>query len=1097
MTEATPATATATVKTSSGTAVSGTVVSFSTSGGLGALSAPSSLTDANGQATVVLRPVTAAAVGADNLVGKVTVSGTEYSGQVAFQINGSNPATISLALGSSTLRPGSQTPVTATVRTPAGAAVAGAIVEFKSSLGSAQLSATSAVTNTDGQASVNATAAQGVNGADSIIASATIKGTAISASANVQLGTASVGTLTLAMVSEVGSGQAVPVVATLNNAAGTPIAGAIVRFRSLGGLASTDRPSDVTSSAGTASANVSKSSSSTVGADQIEASATISGVELIATKTIRLTSASPAAPRISFVMPSDPVTSTQPREATLQVLKGDGMPAANLLVQLGTTQNIGKTSKPTDLTDSNGLVRVQLQAASPVSTGADELQVTATVEGVTVTAREPFRVNAIATGQLALALVNNAGVPVTTVSSGSPATVNVTLTNESGAPVPGLVVSFSTLLGFGQFSTPTALTNSNGLAVVQLRPVTAQTSGADTVVARATLNGTPLTVSKGFQLTATNVSISDVQVNPPTLGAYAQADVIVSLSGNSASDPVSVTLNSTCIGEGKATLTPTTVTSTESSVRFTYRDNGCGAVRTQDTLQISVTGTSANSTRTVGLTSPSVSAINFTSATPSTIFLKGSGYTENSSVRFQIKDANGNGLPGRCAEFELSTLAGGLLLEDQPAPISPSYPIRRKSDANGDYVVRVNSGTVPTPVRVKATLVDGANDSCVGGTLSNIATVSSNLSVAVGLPAQLNFSLSQGTINIEGYDRDGATNTYSVIASDRLGNPVPEGTSINFVTESGQVQPVRFTAIGNDGLSRATANFISSEPRPRDGRITILAYALGEKSFLDLNGNNQFDTNEPFQDLADIFLDRLYNVQYNTAANQLQPAPNSGFNSTEDQVISLTLPGASLGTCVAPQSGLLALSTSIPSRSEGVRCTVTNSTRDLRAYVRRAVQTILSTSSASPMWGTRLPSGSYAIGSSCPSPVTRVVGYNGDDSVITTSIYPFGSTRLYGQGTSNSLSFFASDANDYAFNPVAAGTVITAAATNGLSVSVAGGSPVASTSSPTGAVVNFKFDDTTFTGTITVTFTSPAGLGTSFSQFVGRDAAPGGSIACP
>jgi hypothetical protein len=170
----------------------------------------------------------------------------------------------------------------------------------------------------------------------------------------------------------------------------------------------------------------------------------------------------------------------------------------------------------------------------------------------------------------------------------------------------------------------------------------------------------------------------------------------------------------------------------------------------------------------------------------------------------------------------------------------------------------------------------------------------------------------------------------------------------------------------------------------------------------------------------------------------------------------------------------------------------------LRAYVRRAVQTILSTSSASPMWGTRLPPGSYVPpGLSCPSPVTRVVGYNGDDSVITTSIYPFGSALLYGQGTSNSLSFVASDANDYAYNPVAAGTVITAAATNGLSVSVAGGSPVASTSSPTGARVNFKFDDTTFTGTITVTFTSPAGLGTSFSQFVGRDAAPGGSIACP
>ena len=60
-----------------------------------------------------------------------------------------------------------------------------------------------------------------------------------------------------------------------------------------------------------------------------------------------------------------------------------------------------------------------------------------------------------------------------------------------------------------------------------------------------------------------------------------------------------------------------------------------------------------------------------------------------------------------------------------------------------------------------------------------------------GLPSQLNFSVSQATINIEGYKIQGTPNTYTVIASDRLGNPVPDGTAINFIAEGGQIQAIR------------------------------------------------------------------------------------------------------------------------------------------------------------------------------------------------------------------------------------------------------------------------------------------------------------------
>ena len=53
----------------------------------------------------------------------------------------------------------------------------------------------------------------------------------------------------------------------------------------------------------------------------------------------------------------------------------------------------------------------------------------------------------------------------------------------------------------------------------------------------------------------------------------------------------------------------------------------------------------------------------------------------------------------------------------------------------------------------------------------------------------------------------------------------------------------------------------SSNPRPNEelhgltkGRVTILAYALGEEDFLDANGNNVYDANESFVDKSpDIF----------------------------------------------------------------------------------------------------------------------------------------------------------------------------------------------------------------------------------------------------
>ena len=661
-----------------------------------------------------------------------------------------------------------------------------------------------------------------------------------------------------------------------------------------------------------------------------------------------------------------------------------------------------------------------------------------------------------------------------TVSAASPSTVTARVASSNGTPLPNLVVTFVSTNGLGAFSAPTALTNADGLATVTLAPASATTVGADTVLASTTISGTAVTGSVGFQLTATNVTISTFtsELGSGALLPYGQTLLTVRLAGTSPTVPVNVALSSACVSQGRATLTPSTVSTSTGTATFTYRDGGCGAFNGTDSFQASVTGTSATASLTLTLTAPAVASVAFVSAVPNEIFLRGSGFVENSNITFQVRDANGLGVPNQDVVLEATTLAGGLTLEGVGTPVT------RRSDANGNVIVRINSGTVPTPVRVRATLVS-----------SGISSFSSNLAVAVGLPSQQNFSLSQGTKNIEGYDLDGVTNTYTVIASDRLGNPVPADTAINFIAEGGQVQAIRFTTLAN-GLASATANFQTSSPRPADGRVTVLAYALGEESFLDTNGDNVYSPGEDFQDLGDVFLDRLF---------------NGSFNVAQDQFISLSITGTA--ACRnANAAGLLGLQADSPSRALSITGAAINSCVAGwgRAYVRKASHTVFSTSETRLGWR-QAPDGrirSLSATELCvrASLIDQISTspYGLDDSI---SRVPFfflgGNVVLVGANKSGSLSFLVADANPVALNPVAAGSVITVKATTGLTVSVAGGSPVPDTLDPSSASINYEFNDTTTFGTISITVTSPNGLGTTTSLLIYRSLPdPNNTVPC-
>lgn len=257
--------------------------------------------------------------------------------------------------------------------------------------------------------------------------------------------------------------------------------------------------------------------------------------------------------------------------------------------------------------------------------------------------------------------------------------------------------------------------------------------------------------------------------------------------------------------------------------------------------------TSSSGTGSTGGTSSTSKAasINFSSATPDVLVYQGGEGETQAEVKFLVKDALNQPLVGETVTFSLNTAVGGLTLQSTQAV----------TDSSGIATARVISGTVPTPVRVTA----------VAGKYS---AQSSQLAISTGLPHQNGFSLSASSYNPAFYNTDGVSITLTARASDRQGNPVPDGTAVNFITESGIGI---ITSKCNMSGGSCTVTLLSSGARNAlvdDGRQTVLAYMQGEESFDDKNSNGVFDNGEYVSnyDLPEAFL--------NARPGQTRTTPN-------------------------------------------------------------------------------------------------------------------------------------------------------------------------------------------------------------------------------
>lgn len=471
------------------------------------------------------------------------------------------------------------------------------------------------------------------------------------------------------------------------------------------------------------------------------------------------------------------------------------------------------------------------------------------------------------------------------VTEQSPATISATVMEE-GSPKQGVVVTFSTTLGSFTPGSGTALTNSNGVASLVLNSgnisgagvvVATLSTGEDGAIGFTTQASTSSVVVRlgngtgsGFTEGVVDVSLAQISAGGTTVVSVSLVDE----QGDLYSDTVELNFSSRCTEDGTATLTPV-VTTSNGLATSTYLAKGCIG---DDAIQVNVTvgGVNLSATGLVNVLQADVGSIAFVSATPDHIAILGTGGDESSIIVFKVLDVNGDPINDQDVTFELSTALGGINIS----------PLNATTNANGEVQTVVNSGTVSTSIRVKATIT---------GSDPAISSQSNTLVLSTGIPDQDSFSLSSSILNPEGWDIDGSEVEVTARLADAFNNPAPDGTAVSFTTEGGSIDSSCVTTNG-----ACTVIWRSQYPRPEGhilgdvnnlthvpetlntmgqkfgGRATILATAIGEESFPDLNGNGRFDAAEmtafsgnnisgqPY-DIKEAFVDHNEDGLYNPA----------------------------------------------------------------------------------------------------------------------------------------------------------------------------------------------------------------------------------------
>jgi hypothetical protein len=360
-----------------------------------------------------------------------------------------------------------------------------------------------------------------------------------------------------------------------------------------------------------------------------------------------------------------------------------------------------------------------------------------------------------------------------------------------------------------------------------------------------------------------------VAANPTSLTANGTSTITATVkdsNGNLVADGTSVTFSLSSVAYGS--LSNTTVTTAAGVATTTFT---AGTV----SGSVTITATSGGNSNFADLTVGSVSAgsIQFVSASPKILGIKGTGQSETSTIQFLVNDVNGNPVNGAVVNFVMTGPNGGEFIGD----IDSTPTTASAATVNGIASVLLHSGTIAGPVTITATTT------IANGPISSSATP---ISIGGGVPSATHFSLGTTILNLEGFNIINLQSIINAFMADRFGNyNVLKGTSVSFYTEAGAIDRQGITgedindachgpgpdpacnagaagallrtqdpmpqdvspALAVDALS---IYFGGNEPfrvdgagithNPRDGWVTIVAATKGEETFLDENLDGLF-----------------------------------------------------------------------------------------------------------------------------------------------------------------------------------------------------------------------------------------------------------------
>ena len=618
-------------------------------------------------------------------------------------------------------------------------------------------------------------------------------------------------------------------------------------------------------------------------------------------------------PRPSSALPKPGVIETT-------ITTFDGQPVVNRVVSFTSSLGEFRPTSATALTDNNGFASIVLTSGSVEGAGEVTASFDSTesklgfytlgdeVEPTLVTADVTFGIYNCPDGWDRTLRDISLCTETQNISSTEPGLLYIrALKSGSTVPLKSNLVTATSTLGRISPDTGTAITDDNGIAILDLL------AGSDVGAGEVEVSVITTTAKKAFEIGAAEVTISinNGLAEGATLSAGATTVISVSIfdvDGSLFIPPLNVQFTSNCaVSTPPKAVLDQNVTSVGGVATATYRADGCSP---EDTVTVTVItgGDAITGTVVIPVNEAAIGSMEFVGVSNDYISLRGTGgqgRSETSIVEFRILDENGNPASQRDVTFELTNDAGGISIS----------PTSAQSNNAGLVQTVVRSGDVPGAVRVLAYSTPA--DADPGNHENRISAVSDVMIISTGLPDNNSFTLSPQILNPEGLRFNGETVPVTVFLADHFNNPVPDGTAVFFTTEGGSIGPGCTTETGSctvewvsqntrpfaDGdfytntvghkcdpyfgsaapCTRGIINPDGSRDRPLGGRATILAHAVGEESFTDLNGNGIFDPGEYYNryDLPEAFIDHNENNAYDgitcdDASNPCDPANSDG-----------------------------------------------------------------------------------------------------------------------------------------------------------------------------------------------------------------------------